>query len=95
MEPATIPSGTLDGWLSQEDLGARWKVSKQTIRRLRKSGRLPALQLTRALFRFKLKDILRLEAEGIMLPALAPRRIARKPAAAAANGTSKKPKPKG
>ncbi len=79
METTTMPSvatpiGTIDGWLSQEELGARWKVSKQTIRRLRKSGRLPALQITKALFRFKLVDILRLESEGVLLPAIGTQR---------------------
>ena len=74
MPSVAIPSGAIDGWLSQEELVARWKVSKQTIRRLRQSGKLPAFAITRALFRFKLVDILRLESEGVMLPSIGAQR---------------------
>ena len=73
--PVPNGAGTIDGWLSQEDLGTRWKVSKQTIRRLRKSGKLPSFQITGALYRFKLTDILRIESEGVMLPAISNHRL--------------------
>lgn len=78
-QPCAIPASRtmINGnheWLSQEELVARWKVSKKTIRRLRQSGKLPALEVTPALFRFRLADILRIESEGKFLPAIAPRR---------------------
>ena len=60
-------------YLSQEDLAKRWKVSLKTIRRKRQSGELPAFRVTRNLFRFKLKDILQIEKNGQMFPAIAPR----------------------
>jgi hypothetical protein len=67
-------------WLSQEELGIRWKVSKKTIRRLRQSGKLPTFEVTPALFRFRLADILRIESEGKFFPAITPRRTSlRKP----------------
>lgn len=61
-------------WFSQDDLMARWKVSKTTIRRLRQAGKLPAFQITNSLYRFKLSDVLRLEREGRLLPAIVPQR---------------------
>jgi len=61
-------------YLSQEDLAKRWKVSLWTIRRKRQSGELPAFQVSRNLFRFKLKDILAIEKNSQMSPAIAPRR---------------------
>jgi len=61
-------------YLSQEDLAKRWKVSLWTIRRKRQSGELPAFQVSRNLFRFKLKDILAIDKNGQMSPAIAPRR---------------------
>jgi hypothetical protein len=80
--PCTIPAnGTMDDdhkWLSQDELVARWKVSKKTIRRLRQSGKLKPLEITPALFRFRLADILRIESEGRFLPAIAPRRTGKK-----------------
>lgn len=98
MEIDTVPSvasvaGTIDGWLSQEELGARWKVSKQTIRRLRKSGKLPTFQITKALYRFKLEDILRLEAEGAMVPTISA--AARKPSNGVARTKASKKRAKG
>ena len=59
--------------LSQEELANRWSVSVKTIRRLRQSGKLPALELTRALYRFKLADILQIKYKGTMFPSVAPK----------------------
>jgi Helix-turn-helix domain len=61
-------------WISQDDLVARWKVSKKTIRRLRQSGKLPAFAITSALYRFRLSDILKIESAGEFAPAIAPLR---------------------
>lgn len=59
--------------LSQEQLASRWNVSPKTIRRLRQSGKLPALQVTRSLYRFKLDDILEIEKQGTMFPTVTPK----------------------
>ena len=60
-------------YLTQEELAKRWKVSVKTIRRKRQTGQLPAFQISRHMFRFKFKDILLLERNGQMSPAIAPR----------------------
>lgn len=70
MPSITRQDQSIDGWLTQDELRSRWKVSKQTVRRLRQSGKLPSFEITRSLYRFRLEDILRIESEGIMLPAL-------------------------
>jgi excisionase family DNA binding protein len=76
--PATPAPMAPDEWLSPEELAARWKVSKQTVRRLRKSGKLPVMGVTGALYRIRMVDILQIESEGKLLPSIAPRYRPRK-----------------
>jgi excisionase family DNA binding protein len=67
-DPSVIDAITEPGqWISTEDLAIRWKVSKTTIRRLRQSGKLPAVKIARGLYRFRLVDILAFESNGRIL----------------------------
>lgn len=75
-KPSVLPAVDNES-ISQDELVQRWKVSKKTIRRLRQMGKLPALEITPALFRFKLSDIQRLENEGKLMPSIAPRKRGR------------------
>jgi hypothetical protein len=75
-KPETPAVIVTDEQLSPDQLADRWKVSKATIRKLRKLGKLPFLGITPALFRIRMVDVLRIEWEGKLLPSISPRRKA-------------------
>jgi hypothetical protein len=61
---ATSPNiPTAENLFSREQLAARWSVCRETIKRYEKAGRLPALCLGPRLKRYRLADVLRIEAE--------------------------------
>lgn len=54
---------SLTNLLSRAELAQRWSVCRETVKRMEKQGRLPALCLGPRLKRYKLEDVLRVEAE--------------------------------
>ena len=50
--------------LSREQLAQRWNVHRETVKRWERAGRLPALCLGPRLKRYRLADVLKIEAEG-------------------------------
>jgi len=53
----------MDGMLTRKDLAARWNVCTETIKRREKVGALPFVAMGPRLKRYRLSDVLRLEAQ--------------------------------
>ena len=49
--------------LTRGNVSERWQVSKMTLKRMERAGRLPALKIGRSV-RYRLADIERIEAES-------------------------------
>ena len=54
---ADAPADKRTDFLTASQLAEHLQVSESTVRRLRRSGRIPAIQLTDRLVRFNLKDV--------------------------------------
>jgi uncharacterized protein (UPF0254 family) len=50
--------------LSRSELAARWSCSRETVKRRERQGVLRAIRFNQRLLRYKLSDILEIEAEA-------------------------------
>ena len=63
MTATQINTSEPESLLSRKELARRWLVCPMTLKRWEKAGRLPALCLGPRLKRYRLADVLRIEAE--------------------------------